>query len=421
MKVLWYSHVSLIADVNGKLFYPGGNWISSLKALFINDPNIELGIVFWGDEDLSFKDEHGVKYYQLMKSNNSKFVNYYNNLQHQIGSKQQVEKLLLPIQDFSPDIIHIFGTETVLGEIVKHTNVPLVIHLQGIINPCLNAWFFPGFKEFAFLKSLNWVYFAKGVGLFHDFYRFKKMARRELEIFNACCNFIGRTHWDKAITKLYAPQANYYHCDEIIREIFYNAKWEMPKNKKFILASTINENIYKGLDLILKTAVLLKQNKNFDFEWNIYGVQPNSEYAKFIKNLIGKNFFENNIVLKGVTLEKELLQGLLNSNLFIHTSYIDNSPNTVCEAQLIGLPVISTNVGGISTLIQDEVDGFLVPSNEPHILASTIIDLYVNCDKLDFVSQNSFRVAHERHNPSAIKDHLIDIYTSVVGIEINHI
>jgi glycosyltransferase involved in cell wall biosynthesis len=168
--------------------------------------------------------------------------------------------------------------------------------------------------------------------------------------------------------------------------------------------------------LILKTAILLKQNENFDFEWNIYGVQLDSEYAKFIKNLVGINFFENNVVLKGVTLEKELLQGLLNSNLFIHTSYIDNSPNTVCEAQLIGLPVISTNVGGISTLIQDEVDGFLVPSNEPHILAYKIIDLYVNCDKLYYVSQNSFRVAHQRHNRSAIKDQLIDIYSSVVGI-----
>ena len=411
----------MITDVNGKFFYPGGNWISSLKGLFIDDANIELGIVFWGDEDLSFKDANGTKYYQLGKSKNSKFVNYYKNWRHEIGSEQQVEKLLLPIQDFAPDIIHVFGTETILGEIVKHTNVPVVIHLQGIINPCLNAWFFPGFKEFTFLKSLNWVYFAKGVGFFHDFYRFKKMARRELGIFNVCPNFIGRTHWDKAITKLYAPQANYYHCDEIIRDGFYKAKWEMPKNSKFIIASTINENIYKGLDLILKTAILLKQNTNLDFEWNIYGIQPDSEYAKFIKNLIGKNFDKNNVILKGVTLENELLQGLLNSNLFVHTSYIDNSPNTVCEAQLIGLPVISTNVGGISTLIEDQVNGFLVPSNEPHILASTIFDLYVNLDKLNFVSQNSYRAAHKRHNRLAVKDNLMKIYSSVMGIGMNHV
>lgn len=326
MKVLWYSHISLNQDINGKFFYPGGNWIVSLKELFCNDTNIELGIVFFGDKDLCFKDDYGITYYQLAKKKDSKLISYYNNWRHQIGSEQQIEKLLFPIQDFAPDIIHIFGSETQLGEIIKCTEVPAVIHLQGIINPCLNAWFFPGFRKTAFLKSLNWINFVKGVGFFHDYYRFKKMAQREMSIFNTCSNFIGRTHWDKAITKFYAPDTTYFHCDEVIRDVFYKTKWEMPQKDKFILASTINENIYKGLDLILKTAILFKQNTNFNFEWNIYGVKPDSEYAKFIKNLIGKNFDENNVLLRGVTLEKDLLSGLLNSNLFVHTSYIDNSP-----------------------------------------------------------------------------------------------
>ncbi|WP_348810441.1 glycosyltransferase [Flavobacterium maritimum] len=415
MKVLWYSHVSMKQDVNGKFFYPGGNWISSLKKLFLHDENIELAIVFWGDNDLVFKDDSGTTYYQLHKNNNSKLIKYFNNWRHEIGSKQQLEKLVFPIKDFSPDIIHVFGTETMFGKITKYTKVPVVIHLQGIINPYLNAWFFPGFKGISLFKSLNPVFLAKGVGLFHDYYRFEKMALRELEIFKACSNFIGRTHWDKAITKLYAPHANYYHCDEIIRNGFYKAKWEMPKNTKFILTSTINENIYKGLDLILKTAVLLKQNANFDFEWNIYGIRPNSEYAKFIEHLIGEKFYDNNVILKGITLEEELLQALLNSNIFVHASYIDNSPNSICEAQLIGLPVISTNVGGISTLIQDGIDGFLVPSNEPHILASKVIELINVPKNLMIISSNAISVAEKRHNKSIVKDNLLSIYKIAIS------
>lgn len=420
MKVLWYSHISLKQDINGKFFYPGGNWIISLKELFINDKDIELGIVFWGDEDLVFNDVNGTKYYQLQKSKNLMFVNYYNNWRHEIGNDLQVEKLLLPIKDFTPDIIHVFGTETMLGEITKYTKVPVVIHLQGIINPCLNAWFFPGFREISLLKSLNPVFLIKGVGLFHDYYRFKKMAKRELEIFKSCSNFIGRTHWDKAVTKLFAPQANYYHCDEVIRNCFYNETWKIPNNKKFVLSSTINGNIYKGLDLILKTAVLLKQNTSFDFEWNIYGIKPDSEYAKLVKNLIGQNFYDNNVILKGVTQEKELLQGLLNSNIFVHASYIDNSPNSVCEAQLIGMPVISTNVGGIATLIQDGVDGFLIPSNEPDLLASKIMELRNNANKLISISSNAILVARKRHNKNIIKDNLLSIYKIVInkGLEV---
>jgi glycosyltransferase involved in cell wall biosynthesis len=414
MKVLWYSHISLKQDVNGIFFYPGGNWINSLKELFSNETDIELGVVFWGDNDLYFTDDQGIKYFQLGKKKTSKFVNFYNNWCHQIGSEYEIEKLLSPIKDFTPDIIHIFGTETILGEITKHTSIPVVIHLQGIISPCLNAWFFPNFKGFMFLKSLNWLYFARGVGFFHNYFKFKKMAQREKIIFKSCTNFIGRTHWDKAITKLFAPSAKYYHCDEVIRTSFYNAKWEMPKSDNFIISSTLNADIYKGLDLILKTAVLLKQHTTLNFIWNIHGIKPDSEYANLVQNLIGQKFTNNNVVLKGVTLEKELLKELLKSNLFIHASYIDNSPNSVCEAQLIGLPVISTNVGGISTLIQDGINGFLVPTNEPHILACRIIELINNPNKLMTISSNANLVAHKRHDKIIIKNNLLSIYKIII-------
>ena len=174
MKVLWYSHVSMKKDENGKFFYPGGNWIISLKELFFNDNNVELGIVSWGDSDLNFEDDYGIKHYQIGSDNTSKLLNYYNNWKHRIGTEQQVNKLLFPIQDFAPDIIHIFGTETVLGEIAKHTKVPVVIHLQGIINPCLNAWHIPNFTNISLFKSLNLRFFVLGLGFFHDYFRFKK-------------------------------------------------------------------------------------------------------------------------------------------------------------------------------------------------------------------------------------------------------
>lgn len=415
MKVLWFSHISLKQNKEGKFFYPGGNWISSLKELVENDQTIELGIAFFGEDELTYEDITGTKYYQLLKKQTSKLNNYYRNWRHEIGSDQQIEQLSNTIQKFKPDVIHIFGTESIFGNIVKYTTVPVVIHLQGLINPCLNAWLFPGFKITNLLKNSNLLYFIKGVGIFHDYFRFKKMAERELEIFRLCTNFMGRTHWDKAVTKLYSHQASYYHCDEVIRDCFYHVKWDMPQSEKIIISSTINENIYKGLDLILKSAILLKQNTAIDFEWCIYGIKSDSEYAQFIEDLVGDRFSDNNVVLKGTTLSEELLKGLLESNLFVHCSYIDNSPNSVCEAQLIGLPVISTNVGGISSLIHDEVDGFLVPSNEPHILVSRIIDLLNNSDKLLFISKNSIEIAHKRHDKANIKNNLIATYTAIVS------
>jgi glycosyltransferase involved in cell wall biosynthesis len=123
--------------------------------------------------------------------------------------------------------------------------------------------------------------------------------------------------------------------------------------------------------------------------------------------------------LKGVTLGEELLQGLLSSNFFVHASYIDNSPNSICEAQLIGLPVISTNVGGISSLIQDGVDGFLVPSNEPHMLAYKIIELAIAPINLTRISSNAMSTAHRRHDKNIIKNSLLSIYQKVSSTEVH--
>lgn len=415
MRVLWFSHISLSQNKTGKFYYPGGNWISSLQEQIENDKNIELGIVFLGDTELTFENSFGTKYYQLTKKYTSKINHYYTNWLHDPDNNLEIKKLLFPIDDFRPDIIHIFGTENIFGNIIKVTSVPVIIHLQGLITPYLNAWKFPGYKTGSLLRSLNWVYFIKGVGMFHDYFRFKKMARRELHFFSLGDHFMGRTHWDKAVTKLYSPEANYYHCDEVMRDCFYNAKWEEQKNETFIISSTINANIYKGLDLILKTARLLKQNNTVPFEWHVYGIKPKSEYARFIETCEIDSFLKNNIILKGTTLSEDLLKGLLKSNLFVHSSYIDNSPNSVCEAQLIGLPVISTNVGGISSLIHDEVDGFLVPTNEPHILVSKIIDLANNPDKLKFISFNSIETAHKRHDRKNIKENLLNIYSSIIN------
>lgn len=417
MKVLWFSHISLSMGKNDKFVYPGGNWISSLKSLFSGDNSVSLAIAFWGDEDSVWIDENGITFYQIKKKTVSKITNYYYNWQHKIDSYSQIQRLMLPVNAFKPDIIQIFGTEGVFGKISNLTNVPVIIHIQGILNPYLNAWNIPGYSVSSKLKSMNFLLFLKGHGFFHSLYLLRKMAIREEYIFKSNNFFMGRTHWDKAMSEMYSPQSNYFHCDEVLRDSFYNNQWMLPTHtNKVIISSTINATIFKGLDLILKTANLLKKYYTIDFEWHVYGIREKSEYSKLVNNITGLEFDLNNVILRGVTPESELLEGLLKSNFFIHPSYIDNSPNSVCEAQLIGLPVISTNVGGISSLIKDGYNGFLVPSNEPHILAHKIASLTNKSNQVLEISKNAFSDAHKRHDKTKIKSDLIKIYNDIINM-----
>ena len=56
-------------------------------------------------------------------------------------------------------------------------------------------------------------------------------------------------------------------------------------------------------------------------------------------------------------------------NIFINTTNIDNMPVSVIEAMALGLPVVSTNVGGLPFLIEQDKTGFLV---EPHSVVSFV-------------------------------------------------
>ena len=101
--------------------------------------------------------------------------------------------------------------------------------------------------------------------------------------------------------------------------------------------------------------------------------------------------------------------------MYIHPAIIDNSPNSLCEAQVIGCPVIAANVGGIASLVDDGKTGILYPYNEPHMLAFKIMELGQNRELLKFLSENEIKTAIERHNPEDIYLYLYSVYKNVLS------
>ena len=171
--------------------------------------------------------------------------------------------------------------------------------------------------------------------------------------------------------------------------------------------------MYKGFDVVLKTAHLLKRKTNIDFEWQIAGLNKTARIVKFFEGKLGYTSESVNIKFCGVLSEYQLCQQLLASSLYVHPSYIDNSPNSVCEAQLLGLPVIATNVGGISSLITSGEDGFLVPANAPYELAEYIKELSASTDMSKQISQHGYSRALQRHDKNKILVSLTNTYKAI--------
>ena len=106
---------------------------------------------------------------------------------------------------------------------------------------------------------------------------------------------------------------------------------------------------------------------------------------------------------------------LSNATIYVHTAYIENSPNAICEAQYIGLPIVSTNVGGIASLVKDGVEGVLVPANDPWQMANEIVELANDDFRMKLYSENNRKHAHLRHDEQNILKQLLECYQNVLG------
>lgn len=419
MRVLWFTNSPSKYD-QGKHSYHGGGWIESLEELVVEQREIELAVSFFHDKGFQKEKRGTTIYYPIFKKAAKKvpLTSVINGFQGAIEDERIIiPKLLEVIEDFKPDVIQVFGTEGVFASVQKYTNVPIIIHLQGLIIPYLNAFFPPNQSQYNFIFSRNFIIKnITGRGVWASYSRFKRQAKREQSHFENAKNFIGRTNWDYSVSRIYSPNSQYYHIEEVLRPLFYNyfkEKYELKDT--ILLVSTLSDTIYKGIDVVLKSAMILKKQTKINFKWQVIGLNREGNLLNHFIESLGIIPEEVNIEFSGKKTPEELISILLEADLFIHPSYIDNSPNSVCEAQIIGLPVIACNVGGLSTLIQDNETGILVPSNGISEIVSKVINYTQQSEKYFQIGKNARKLALKRHNKEKIIDDLKQAYLKIIN------
>ena len=87
-----------------------------------------------------------------------------------------------------------------------------------------------------------------------------------------------------------------------------------------------------------------------------------------------------NVEFTGMLPKAEWISLAASYDIFINTTNFDNTPVSVIEAMALGLPVVSTDVGGMPFLIDSEKDGLLIPPNDRHAFKNAILDLLADRD-----------------------------------------
>ncbi len=167
---------------------------------------------------------------------------------------------------------------------------------------------------------------------------------------------------------------------DIVKFGFRTAK--TPTDKTIVISTGRLEYV-KGFVFALLGIQQLVQ-KGIDLEYRIVGGGKDEEFLRFLIQRLG---LENHVSLLGPLSPENVGLELLQADIYLSSSLSEGISNAVLEAMAIGLPVVSTNVGGMSEVIETEITGLLVEPYEPGQIAQAIKrfveepDLKVSCIK----------------------------------------
>jgi glycosyltransferase involved in cell wall biosynthesis len=198
-----------------------------------------------------------------------------------------------------------------------------------------------------------------------------------------------------------------------MRAPFYINTWNKEAfNKKIQIVTTMSGGLYKGLEAVVKTASLLT-DYGLDFEWIIIGQSEADGYPKMIKKWLKKDFKANGIILCGRKNQQEVVDILCNADIYCQVSHIENSPNSVCEAMLLGMPVVATFAGGTDSIVESGKEGILVQDGDSFSLAGTILEMANDFQKSKQYGINARETALVKHNPQKVANEVMDVYRKI--------
>ena len=331
-----------------------------------------------------------------------------------------------------PAVIHIHGTESLWnglsdGFLSRH-RARIVASLQGIITGC--APHYAGnlaSSEVWNARNIPNILLTRYTIQRAASYWRNRLAKKEERFFSSIANFLGRTDWDRAWTKYLNPDANYYHVGEIMRSPFYCGKRDGGKvvRHSIYCGAAFNYPLKGGHWLLHAVAALKRQYP--DVQLRVANARKSakpkdvkdwlrqSEYNRYLSRLVDELGIEENVVLFPALSGDEVREELEKAEVLCIPSACENSPNSIGEAMLAGCPVVATNVGGVSSIIEDGETGLLVPSADPAMLADRIAYLFGNRDAALRLSETAYKVAVARYSPRDVVADLRSAYDKVQG------
>ncbi len=416
MNILWVTNVALpeASLLMNEKPRPFGGWFESASARLADEDSIELSIAF---------SKNGLRTVQILKGEKINYYAFPLVSEKYVSSNKKNSYLEKILDEARPNVVHIFGTECLhtLAMVNACQKGKVVISIQGLVS-IIQRHYMSGLPENV-QNRFTIRDFIKQDNLKQQQSKFVKRGAFEIEALQKVKHIIGRTTWDRACTYQINPDAKYHFCNETLRDEFYKHTWDINRCEKHSIFVSKGSYPIKGLHFMLEAMpFILKRfpdtklyvgGKNITKSDTLKDKLKISSYGKYVKENINKNNLQNKVIFVGILDEKQISERYLRSNVFVCPSSIENSPNSLCEAMILGVPCVASDVGGVADLLKHKEEGFVYQSDAPYMLAHYVCEIFAN-DELALQFSKKARVhAMKTHDAQMNLNTLLSIYEQI--------
>jgi len=411
-KILWLCNTSFSEN----LIKGNGSWLQPMAEEIQSTLDIQLFNVTIGNVDRIEKSNYkNIVQWILPNDKTKKYI--------QIASIEKCKEVTSIIEQVEPDLIHIWGTESIWASIYRqgYIKYKTMIDIQGLLF-VYTDYFYGGLTNREIIQSI----YLKEIlmpwrTLFNKKEVFRKRGEEEVSCLKMIKNVSFQSVWVKNQVSVINPNAQYFATRIMLRSGFYTShQWQYKTitNSPVIFSSSSAAVSYKGLHVLIKAIVLLKR-KYPDIQLRLAGTIDVGNrlldgYSKFLRTLIAKNGLENNVVYTGSINENQMISELLNCNVCVVPSFIETYCLAFAEAMMVGVPVVVSFAGAMPELAEHNKEAMFYNPLDHVTCAAYIDQLIQNRHHSELLSSNARIRRLKENDKDLVVATQVSIYNSII-------
>ena len=408
MRILWLSNKIQTNVDSGTT----GTWLDAMARLLVQSGEVELGNIALGPVASTTRQDCGPIQQWVVPAKAKPQRNG-------LPAERFVREIVQAVDEFSPDLVHIWGVEGYWGLFTARGIIryPALLEMQGIKGAIARV-FTGGLSIREQLACTGLKEILRLSTIFQQKRKFQSWGKVEREIIAGHRFITAQSEWVKAYVKSINQNCTVFYNDLVLRAPFYNTDpWKYSGND-VIFSLAAYPAPFKGLHTAIRAIAILK--KQFPrIQLRIGGMLQKrgirqDGYISWLNREIRRLKLSENICWLGVLSAAEIINQMRQSSAMVLSSFIENCCNAMQEGMLLGVPLVVSYAGGLPSLARDEESAlFFSPDDE--VMCAYQLDRILTDRKLaESISQNARAIGLVRNDPQRILQKQLEIYRQVI-------